>query len=203
METQLDDIIRKIQDEGVSAAENRGREIIEAAEKQAAQRVQAAQQEAAGIIKDAELERDRMVAAGEQALAQAGRDLSLAVQKQIESIFNAVMESAVGESLSPDKVGEIVAALIAAWQTKESGTFEVLVPDNDKAALEKTIRAKLGDKIGAGVEVRPVANLAAGFKVGTKDGAVYYDFSAGSLAEMLSAFLNPRLGEIMKKATAE
>lgn len=203
METQLEDIIQKIQDEGVATARTRAKEITDLAEKQAAQRIQTAQEEAAAIIKDAEKERDRLIASGESALQQSGRDLILAVQKRLTSMFEAVIDDSLGSALSPERVGEIIVALVQAWKSKEEGSFEVLVPQADRDAIETTVRKALNDKIAAGVEIRPVSSIAAGFRIGRQDGAVYYDFSSESLGELLAAFLNPRLGEIMKKAAGE
>jgi V/A-type H+-transporting ATPase subunit E len=51
-----------------------------------------------------------------------------------------------------------------------------------------------------GVELKADRNLASGFRIANKDGSAYYDFSAESAAEMLSAYLNPRLSEILKTA---
>lgn len=203
METQLEDIIQKIQDEGVAAAQARAKEITDLAEKQAAQRVQAAQDEAARIVTDAEKERDRLIASGEAALQQAGRDLILAVQKRISSMFEAVINDTLASALSPERVGEIIVALVQAWKSDNDGAFEVLVPEADRDAIEATVRTKLTDSIGAGVDIRPVPSITAGFRIGRRDGAVYYDFSSESLGELLAAFLNPRLGEIMKKAAGE
>lgn len=203
METQLEDIIQKIQDEGVAAAEARAKEITALAEKQAAQRIQAAQDEAATIVKDAEKERDRLIASGESALQQAGRDLILAVQKRVTAMFESVVDESLGAALSAERVGEIVVALVQAWNDNQDGTFEVLVPQTDREAIEATLRKALSDKVAAGVDIRPVSSITAGFRIGRRDGAVYYDFSSESLAEMLAAFLNPRLSEIMKNAAGE
>lgn len=203
METQLEDIIRKIQDEGVAAAESRAREIIDAAEKQAAERIKKAQSEAETIVKNGENEKDRLIASGEAALKQAGRDLVLAVQKRLTAMFEAVVGATVGEALTADRVGQIVVSLVEAWRGDENGAFEVLVSQSDREAIEATVRKGLGEKLAAGVEIRPVAAVTAGFRIGRKDGAVYYDFSNDSLSEMLAAFLNPRLGEVMKNAVGE
>jgi len=203
METQLEDIIQKIQDEGVAAAEARAKEITALAEKQAAQKIQAAQDEAATIVKDAEKERDRLIASGESALQQAGRDLILAVQKRVTAMFESVVDESLGAALSSERIGEIVVALVQAWNDNQDGTFEVLVPQSQREAIETTVRKALSDKVAAGVDIRPVSSITAGFRIGRRDGAVYYDFSSESLAEMLAAFLNPRLSEIMKNAAGE
>jgi V/A-type H+-transporting ATPase subunit E len=50
------------------------------------------------------------------------------------------------------------------------------------------------------VELKADRNLGAGFRIAGKDGSAYYDFSSESVAELLAAYLNPRLGEILKTA---
>jgi len=51
-----------------------------------------------------------------------------------------------------------------------------------------------------GVELKPVKGAKAGFRIGEKNGAAYYDFSADAVADMLSAYLNTRLAAIMSSA---
>ena len=57
--------------------------------------------------------------------------------------------------------------------------------------------------IAAKTEITPVRGLGAGFRIGTKDGVAYFDFTGDSVEEVLIAFLNPRLTEIMREAVAE
>ena len=44
-------------------------------------------------------------------------------------------------------------------------------------------------------------SVAAGFRIGVKDGAAFYDYSADSVAELFSSYLNPRIAKLMKEAS--
>jgi V/A-type H+-transporting ATPase subunit E len=45
--------------------------------------------------------------------------------------------------------------------------------------------------------------VQAGFRISTKDGSAYYDFSDEGIAEMLSAFVSPRLAELLQTDSGE
>ncbi|MBU3851049.1 MAG: V-type ATP synthase subunit E, partial [Candidatus Treponema excrementipullorum] len=78
----------------------------------------------------------------------------------------------------------------------------VLVPAKDAEDLAVSLRASLKDEMAKGLEVKADKSLATGFRIGIKDGAAYYDFSAESVAELFSAYLNPKTAAIMKEAAA-
>ena len=203
METQLQDIIDKIHDEGVKGAEERARQIVESAEKQARETVDKAKTEAQSIVKQAEQEAQKHRAAGDAALKQSSRDLLLAVRTRLTELFDSVQREQVGEALSADRMGSIIAELVQSWSSSSDDRFEVLVSEKDRDAVEASMRSALSDKLKNGVDLRPVRGVNAGFRVGTKDGAAYYDFTDETLAELLAAYLNPRLAEIMKNAAQE
>ena len=200
METQLKDIIDKIHDEGVKGAEERARSIVEAAEKQAREKVQQARSEADGIVAQAEKEAAKHQAAGEAALQQASRDLLLSVRTELTKLFEAVEKQAVADVLTPDAMTDVILALVKEWGSSGSDSLEVLVNEKDRDALEKTLQTKLSGAIKEGTTVRPVRGISAGFRIGGKGSAAYYDVTDETLAELLSAYLNPRLAEVMKSA---
>lgn len=199
METQLQDIIAKIHDEGVKGAEERAHAIVEQAEKQAQEQLADARSEAEKIIRDARQEAARLQSAGEAALQQAGRDLLLSVEKQLNTLFDAVMKEATAEALSTEQMGSVIAGLVEKWYETEKDDLTVLLPEKDRDALEKSLRSKLGTKVRDGITIKPVRALTAGFRISTKDGASYYDVTEGTLTELLSAYLNPRLTGIMRE----
>lgn len=203
METELQNIIDKIHDEGVKEAENRARKIVESAEKQAREKVDHARQEAEQIIAQAKADAAKHQAAGEAALKQASRDLLLSVRTELTNLFDEVQKAAVGDALTPERMASVIADMVQAWSTSGSDEFEVLVNEQDRDGLERSLRAALSEKLKKGVDVRPVRGITAGFRIGTQDGSAYYDFTDETLAELLASFLNPRLAELMKSATKE
>lgn len=203
MDTQLQDIIQKIHNEGVQEAEARARQIIESAEKKAKERIDRAKKEAESIRKDAEADARKSQAAGEAALKQASRDLLLAVRKDLTALFETVQKETVGEGLSAERMGEIIGTIVTSWMKGESDSLDVLASEKDRDALEKELRKRLSDKLNKGYQVRPVRGISAGFRVSADDSGAYYDFTDEAISELLAAYLNPRLAEVMQNAAKE
>ena len=203
MDTQLQDIITKIHDEGVKEAEQRAKRIVESAEHQAKERVDRAKAEADQIRTDAEQEAARSKAAGEAALKQASRDLLLSVQKDLTALFEQIQKDAVGESMTADRMGDIITKLVDAWMKEDTEQLNVLVSEKDRDALESALKKRLADRLKKGYEVRPVRGINAGFRVGGGDSAAYFDFTDETIAGLLAAYLNPRLAELMQNAGKE
>lgn len=200
MDTQLQDIIEKIHSEGIKGAEERTRQIIDSAEKQAQETIKRAREQAEGIVKEAGEEAARTKAAGEAALKQASRDLLLAVRTELTTLFGSVQREEIAAALTPDRMADLIAQLVKTWSTSESDGIEVLIGENDRTALEASLQKALSATLAKGVEVRPVKGLTAGFRIGSKDGSSYYDFTDETLADLLAAYLNPRLAELMRNA---
>ena len=78
----------------------------------------------------------------------------------------------------------------------------VLLPEKDLKVLETSVRSALKDRFAGGIEIKPDSGLTAGFRIGTKDGSAYYDFSAEAVAELFAAYLNPRTAQILKEAAS-
>ena len=166
METQLQDIIEKIHDKGVKEAESRAREIIEAAERKALERIEAAKAEAEAIVAQAKQDAGKTRDAGEAALQQASRDLLLAVRTRLTELFTAVQRASVGEALAPERLAEMIAALVTAWSENGSDRLDVLLNESDLKGVEKGLRAALSAKLKEGVELKPVRGVARGFRIG-------------------------------------
>jgi V/A-type H+-transporting ATPase subunit E len=86
------------------------------------------------------------------------------------------------------------------FSPKGDKTVELQVSEADAERLEKHLRAALSREIGKGLVITPVESIDAGFRIGEKDGAVYHDITDVGLAEILGAFVNPRLAELIRQA---
>lgn len=200
MDTQLQQIIEKIHAEGVKGAEERAQAVLSNAEKQATERVAAAKKQAEQIVAQAQQEAARLRASAEASLQQSGRDLILAVKRELEALFERVVTQAAGSALSPDALAKIIAEMVTAWSKKGTGEIEVLVSDAQAEQLKKALTAALSKEVAGGVEIRPVKSLAAGFRIGAKSEGAHYDFSVESIAALLAQFVNPYLAEILAKS---
>ena len=82
----------------------------------------------------------------------------------------------------------------------DAQNLSVLLNEKDLKALEQNFHAALKQHIAGGIEIKADKNLSAGFRIGTENGAAYYDFSAEAVAQMFASYLNPRTAQILKSA---
>ncbi|MDR0784548.1 MAG: V-type ATP synthase subunit E [Treponema sp.] len=200
MDIQLQELIDKIKKEGVESATAESAKVKTNAEAEAKRITAAAQKEADGIIAKAKSDAERLEKAGAAALAQASRNLILAFQGEIQALLDKIVLKNVSDAFSEDALKNTLPEILKAWALKGSDSLDVLLNEKDLKKIRAFFDKKLADALKKGVELKSDRNLAAGFRIANKDGSAYYDFSATAAAEMLSAYLNPRLAEILKTA---
>lgn len=203
MDAQLNEIIQTIKSDGVEKAEREAEAIRKKAEEEAEQTVKDAEKRARQIVEDARTEAQKLEASGKEALTQAGRDLILNLRNRVTALFDGVIERSVGEAYTAEAVSEAIVALIKAWPEKQTTDLAVLLPEAQRDTMETQLKSRLAEEMKAGLEIRPVHGVDSGFRIGMKDGSVYYDFTAEGIAEVLSAYLNPRLQEAIKQAAEQ
>ena len=99
---------------------------------------------------------------------------------------------------------KLIPETVKAWASKaEASDISVLLSENDLAELKSGLTSSLKSEIEKGLEIKPDKTLSAGFRIGVKNGAAFYDYSAESLAEMFSAYLNPKVAALMKVAAED
>ncbi|MFQ3619733.1 MAG: V-type ATP synthase subunit E [Spirochaetales bacterium] len=200
MDVQLKELIETIKKDGIASAEAQAKEILQAAEEQAKAIRKKAQEEADRIIADAKREIARSEQASKDALTQAGRDLLLSLERRIVQLFEGVVRAATKEAMSGEHLVQILAALVKSWVEKQSSDIEVLLSKKDYETLNKGLQSLLATELKKGVVLKPSPAIEAGFRIGEKQGAAYYDFTVEGLAEILSANLSPKLAEILRTA---
>lgn len=201
MDVQLQELIDKIKKDGVTAAETEAGKIIADAEEKAKAIIADAQAKAADIIKNTKSETERMEKSSEEAIIQAGRNMLLSFKdslvKQLDSIVNAETEKA----MSKDVLAKLIPETVKAWgKNSDASELSVLLSEKDLKDLESSLTSELKAEIAKGLEIKPDKTMTAGFKIGVSNGAAYYDYSAESLAQMFSAYLNPKVAGLMKEA---
>jgi len=202
MDVQLKELIDRIKSEGIKSAEEQAGTIIEEAEKKAKQIVADAEKEADSIRQKAEADVRKMEYTGRESLKQAGRDLIISMQQRLQVLFDEVVYTETAGQLKGDPLQKVIAQLVEHWN-EDVQNLELLVAEDELKKLEKGLRDKLSAQLAKGMEIKPLTNVDAGFKVSYKDGSAYYNFSAEGVAEIISEFLNPKLAEILKEAVKE
>ncbi len=204
MDVQLQELIDKIKKDGVTAAEKEAAKIIEDANKKAETIIKDAEKQAEQIAKDAKAETQRMQKASDEAIIQAGRNMLLSFKDSLVEELDGLIQAETAKSLSKDTLAKLVPETVKAWaKNSDASELSVLLSEKDLKALEGSLTSALKSEIKKGLEIKPDKTLAAGFRIGVKNGAAFYDYSAESLAEMFAAYLNPKVAGLMKIAAKD
>ena len=144
-----------------------------------------------------------MEKASEDAIAQAGRNLIISFRDGINKELSAIVNSETEKAMDKDLLKKLIPETVKAWSANpDADDVSVLLPAKDLKALETSLKTALKAKISKGLVIKSDASLSAGFRIGSKNGSAFYDFSAEEVAALFSAYLNPKTTEIMKKAAA-
>jgi len=201
MEIQLQELIDRIKKDGIESASGEAAKVKREAEAEAGRIVSAAQKEAAEIINRGKADAERSVKAGKAALEQASRNLVLAFRAEIQSLLDRIVTGAASSAYTADTLKTVLPNLLKAWASKGgSDSINLLLSEDDLGKLRSWAQGALSQELKNGLELNSDRNLGKGFRIANKDGSAYYDFSAESVAELLSAYLNPQLAEILKTA---
>lgn len=201
MDVQLQELIDKIKKDGVAEAEKEAANIIEQAQKKSDSIIEEAQSKAADIIKNAKSETERMEKSSEEAIAQAGRNMLLSFKDSLIAELDLIIKAETEKAMSKDVLAKLIPQTVLNW-SKDTNASElsVLLSEKDLKDLQDAFTTELKEQINKGLEIKPDKTIAAGFRIGVKNGAAFYDFSAESLSQMFAAYLNPKISAIMKDA---
>ena len=199
MEIQLQELINKIKKDGIESASEEAAKMKRDAEAEAARTIAAARKEADDIVNQGKADADRSEKAGRAALEQASRNLVLAFKGEIQALLDKIVAQATASAYQEDTLKAILPDLLKAWASK-GDPIDLLLSEDALGKLNSWAAGALANELKNGLELKSGRNIEKGFRIVNKDGSAYYDFSAESVAELLSAYLNPNLAEIMKNS---
>jgi V/A-type H+-transporting ATPase subunit E len=203
MAEEIRDLIEKINQDGIKAAEEKAKAIEDEARQKAEEILSFARKKADEMIASAE---DRVHREDEKErilLAQAGRDLLLSLRKEINAMLGRIIVSDIRESLTPDALFSLLVEVVRNHRAGEPGGIMVILKKEDLEALEKSYLNRLEDETKTGILLRPSEEIAGGFTISFDSGRSYYDFSDRALAEYIGTYLKPKLNQILKDAVKD
>jgi V/A-type H+-transporting ATPase subunit E len=198
MEIQVQELIDKIKKDGINTASEEASKIKAGAEAEAKRIIENAKKEADDIINRGKQDAERFEKAGIAAIEQASRNLVLVFKDEVQALLNRIVSQYVGSNYGEDVLKNALPELVKSWAAKSGNDIAVLLPESELSKLQSFFNERLADELRKGVELKSSRKLGSGFHISNKDGSAYYDFSAEAVVDLLSAYLNPKLAEIMK-----
>ena len=193
----LDGLLQRIRQEGSERANLEADQILAAARQRAADIVAEAEAEAKRIVQEGEAHVVQVTEAGRNAQEQAARDLVLAMRSELIAMLDGLIERAGREALTGEALQELILKASADWMAGDSGKdIEIQLNEKDRAQLADGFLSRLKEQLQAGVELKARPGIQAGFRVGSRGGAMFYDFTAPALAEALASLLRPQFAKL-------
>ena len=202
MENKLQELTRKLYDEGLEKGRAEADKLVADARREAEKIVSDARSEAAEIVS-----RARAEAAGKNILTEvalAGRQAVAKIKSEIASLIvaEATSEGVKRTALDPEFIRGMLLSMAKNWTGDASGRVELtaLLPEAERAQLDKAFDACAKELLSAGVEVGWSKQVKTGFKVGPKEGGYYISFSDADLEALLSEYLREKVSRMLFKA---
>jgi V/A-type H+-transporting ATPase subunit E len=205
MGEELQDLLDRIQKDGVGKAEERAAEIVSAAETKAKNILKKAQADADASHEKAQQDAATLISRSEKALEQSARDVILSVGSAVTSILEQIVASQVTDALTPDVLKKLLATAVGSYfSSKEQGeNLQVSLNPDDEAALRDFFMSELKTAAGHGLEIHGDNGVIKGFKLSLVNGAAHHDFTREAIAESLCQLLRPHLADIVRHAASE
>ena len=201
MAEELQHLIERIRKEGVESGEKAADSLVAEAKKKAAAIVADAQKQAKELSAKADQEAAAFAERGKQTLQQAARDLLISIGGSVGDVVAGIVDAKVGAALSPDLVAQMLLKLAEAYaKDGGEGGIVAMLGEADAAAVKGYFAKEYQGKLAAGIQIESDKGIFKGFRVGTKGGQVFHDFTKEAIAESLASFLRPELAQIVKKA---
>ncbi|HAJ56381.1 MAG TPA: hypothetical protein DCL35_01270 [Candidatus Omnitrophica bacterium] len=198
MSEQIKELIEKIQQEGVKAAEDKARAIIDEAGLQAQAIIKEAQKEAQSIILGAQDRAAKMEESGRASLKQAGRDMLLSLRAEINEMLGRMVRERVREALGVEELSQILGRIIKEAGVHEKAEVVVTMKKEDAEKLEKGFLAELKSQVHRGIKIASSDAMHGGFTISYDSGRSLFDFTDKALEEYIVALLSPKLAEVLR-----
>ncbi len=201
MDVQLKELIEKIKSEGVKTAEDKAADIIRNAEQKAKSIIENAEAKAKVARDKASEDAARFEATGKEALKQASRDLIISTNKKLEEIFGKLLENEVDEVLKGSFLESVILTVVKNWKD-DLTDMSVLIPEDQLGKLEAGLKSKISKEIKGSLELKPLKGVDSGFRISSRDGSAYFDFTGEGISGLLAELLNPGIAAILQEAAA-
>lgn len=194
MTEDLQQLLEKIQRDGVDKAKSDADKILADARAQAKALTDQAKADAEKMKSEAEKEAEAFGRRAEETIRQAARDTVLNVEKSVTDMLSAILLKDVQKSMDNT---DFVSGLVAeAVRTYLSGKENIEVAAGEK--LADVLRAELASEAENGVTIVTDENTGAGFSVRLANGRIEHAFTGAAVADALSKQLRPRLAALLK-----
>ena len=191
MAEELQQLLEKIQRDGVDKANAEAAAIVAKAKAEADTIVKKAQEDAAAAEAKGKADAEAYAARARETISQAARDTVLKVKEDVTKLLTQLLAQDVSAALATEAV-PLAAAAVKELVTGSGAEVAA------SAKLVDALRAQLAAQAQNGVKVVADEMTGAGFTVKLDNGRVEHDFTDATISEALAQRLRADLANLLK-----
>ncbi|HJA97998.1 MAG TPA: hypothetical protein H9779_00115 [Candidatus Alistipes avicola] len=204
MENKLQQLTKKLYDEGLEKGRADAERLVAEAKTKAAQIVKEAEAQAAKIVSDAKVKAEDVHKNAMTEISLAGKQAIAKIKAELSSMVIAKSTSAAVKqaTLDPAFVKQMLLTVAKNWNGADSARndLKALLPEAERQTFEKEFEASAQELLAAGIEVGYSKDVKSGFKVGAKDGGYYISFSDQDFDALLKEYLREKVYKMLYNA---
>lgn len=196
----IEELTKKIYEEGVTKAKQQEEELLDKARKEAEHIVADARRKAAEIVESSRKE-------AEQSRARLAAEMKLAGDQAVAEIKNRIVDCLVDNTLpkavkagldDPKFVQDLIREIVSKWDTSQTSIdLSVVLPAGARETVAAQFAAKAKELFDRGIEVTYSDEVRSGFQIRPKDGSYRISFQEQDFVTFFRGFLRERTREIL------
>ena len=199
MQTKIQELIEKINNEGVQNAKAEADKILIEVRKQAAEIESEAGLNAKKIIDDAEKQAQTLK---EQVNAELKMSINQAIsalkQKLIELITIQAIQPAVKQSFADVSfVQKLIETVVKNRTKNDDFDLKITLSEEDRSEMEQFFKKQLTDELNKGLEINFSSGIKSGFKAGPADDSYQISFTDQDFINFFKTYLRPKTAELL------
>lgn len=198
MSDQLQDLLKRVYEEGVAKANAEAEKIIGSAKAEAAEIIAKATDEAELKLKEAEKKAAELQKNTYADLQMATNHTISAVKQRItDLILDKALDEKIREAFNDhEMVKKIIFEALSAWKANAAGG-SITISENMRPALDEFYLKSLKELFDNKLEIDFSPTMKNGFVISPQDGTYKLSFTDEDFANLFKSYLRPRTKELL------
>lgn len=203
METNIQNLVDKIYQDGVEKARNESEKILNRAREEAKSILESAKLEAENVRQQADKENENQKRAALSELHLGASQVLSDLRRRIENLISdRILKEHISQiALDSDFLKELILSITSAWQSKNGiSEVDLLLPETLKKKADQAFQSEIA-RFLEGLTIEFDSSLHGGFKISRKNDTYRLDFSDEAMIEFFKPFLRKKTSEFLMQGT--
>lgn len=198
MNDQLQDLLKRVYEEGVAKANAEAEKIVATAKAEAADIAAKAKSEAEAMLKEAEKKAADLKKNTDSDLQMAtNHSISAAKQKITDLILEKALNAKLSEAFNDmEMIKKLIYETLTAWKANSAGG-SIVISEKMRPALDEYYLNSLKELFNNKLQIDFSPTMKHGFVISPQDGTYKLSFSDEDFANLFKSYLRPRTKELL------